>query len=119
MATSATIPASHTPAATRERLRMIVPRVVGVLLLIAAGLKLYGLAVQPIASVGVFSAPEVQVALVNGEVLLRLWLLSGYQPVTAWLTALTAFGCFTGASYYMGWIGQTSCGCLGAVQFSP
>jgi hypothetical protein len=96
-----------------------ISRSAGLILLVAAALKVYGLAVAPIAAAGVFSAPEVQVALINGEMLLGIWLVSGKQPLGAWLTAVAVFACFAGTSFYLGWVGQASCGCLGAVPLNP
>jgi hypothetical protein len=89
------------------------------LLLVAAALKVYGWTVAPISATGIFSAPDIQVALVNGEIFLGLWLLSGKQPVGAWFAALAAFACFAVASFSLGWIGQASCGCFGELPLNP
>jgi hypothetical protein len=89
------------------------------LLLVAAALKLHGLAVEPVAAAGIFSAPEIQVGLANAEALLGIWLLSGRQILAAWSGAVAAFTCFACTSFYLGWVGQASCACFGAVQVNP
>jgi len=55
----------------------VVRRVLGVLLPVAAGLKLYGLNVTALPRVGWFAGPQVQVAAAAWELVLGLWLLSG------------------------------------------
>lgn len=97
----------------------IVSRVIGVLLLVAAGLKLHGLAVEPVGHVGVFAAPEWQFGIVEVEILLGLWLLSGHKPVWAWLFALLMFSAFAAINSYQGWVGYASCGCFGALEVNP
>jgi hypothetical protein len=97
----------------------VVSRCLGVLLLAAAALKLHGLAIDPAGRSGLFSAPEWQVAVVEIEILLALWLLSGNRPIGSWITALLAFGSFAVASFYQGWIGYASCGCFGRVEVNP
>jgi hypothetical protein len=79
--------------------------VLGGLLLAAAGLKLYGLSVSAIPRVGWFSQPWVQLAVVEWELILGLWLLSGSYPRGAWLAALGTFAAFAAVSGYLGWIG--------------
>jgi hypothetical protein len=107
------------PPSLPSWIHFVVFRWLGLLLLVAAGLKLHGLAVEPVAHVGPFSAPEFQVALIAVEVLLGLWLLWGRHPIGAWLTTLAAFTVFAGASFYLAWIGQSSCGCFGRLSVSP
>jgi hypothetical protein len=97
----------------------IVSRVLGLFLLVTAALKLYGVTLDPAGRIGIFSGPEWQVGILEMEVLLALWLLSGSNPVGAWLTSLLAFSSFAVASFYQGWIGEASCGCFGAVKVNP
>lgn len=91
----------------------------GLLLLTAAGLKLYGLNVTPFAQYGRLMSASVQFAAVEWEIVLGLWLLSGRNPVGAWLAALLTFLVFAVTSFYLGVIGQASCGCFGSVKASP
>lgn len=94
-------------------------RALGVVLLVAAALKLHGLAFVPADPSGIFSAPEWQLGIVEMEMFLAVWLISGNRPLGSWLSALLAFGVFAGASFYQGWIGHASCGCFGAVEVNP
>jgi hypothetical protein len=91
----------------------------GVLLLAAAGLKLYGLSVSAVPQVGWFAQPWVQLAAAEWELILGLWLLSGSHQRGAWLAALLTFAAFAGVSGYLGFVGVASCGCFGAIQASP
>jgi hypothetical protein len=98
----------------------VVCRVLGVLLLAAAGLKAQGLGVDAVGRLGILSAAEFQLAVIEYEVFLGVWLLSGRRPLGAWLLALVTFSGFAVVSFYQGWIGQTSCGCMGQlVTLSP
>jgi hypothetical protein len=93
--------------------------VLGVLLLAAAGLKAHGLALEPTGEHTLLSSPRLQIATVEVEVLLGLWLLSGQARRAAWAVALGFFGILAGVSLYLALIGQRSCGCFGEVQVSP
>jgi hypothetical protein len=97
----------------------LVSRVLGLLLLAAAVLKLNGLAIEPVARTGVFSLPEFQLGLVEIECALATWLLWGISPVASWLSCSLAFALFAAASFYQGWIGQASCGCFGRLSVNP
>lgn len=86
---------------------------VAVLLLAAAVLKISGLAIAPAGSVrDHFVGLEILVGL---ELLLAAWLWSGMYLFACWLTTCITFAGFAAASFYLGWIGQASCGCLGAM----
>jgi hypothetical protein len=52
-------------------------RLLGVLLFVTALLKLQGIAADPVARRGVFTAPELQLAIIEVEVLLGVWLWWG------------------------------------------
>jgi hypothetical protein len=97
----------------------LIPRALGVLLLIAAALKADGAAVAPVSATGWFSAAWFQIALIFAEVALGLWLMSGRAPLGAWALALVLFGAFTLFSGYQGLTAQPSCGCFGRVTVSP
>lgn len=94
-------------------------RILGSLLLAAAGLKLYGLAVEPVGATGIFSEPWVQTLIIDWELLLGIWLLWGINSGAAWLAATITFLGFAGVSFWQGWIGQTTCGCLGTIHVNP
>ena len=79
--------------------------VLGLFLLAAAGLKLYGLGLAGVPRVGPFSAPGVQLAVLLWEIILGAWLLSGRRALGSWLGAFGTFLVFAGASGYLGWSG--------------
>lgn len=91
----------------------VVGRLLGFLLLIAAALKIYGFGVDPVARLGIFSAPAFQFLVIVFELSLGLWLLSAKQSAGAWIVVVFTFLVFATASFYQGWVGQASCGCLG------
>src|SRR6266851_8878958 len=91
----------------------------GILLLLAAGLKLAGKNVSAVPQVGWYATPMVQMAAVEWELVLGVWLLSGRYRIGSWLTALGTFAMFGAVSGYLGWIGVATCGCFGAIKASP
>ncbi len=94
-------------------------RVLGVVLLVAAGLKGYELSFDPLADDSFLASPRLQIAVIDGEILLGLWLLSGLARRGAWMAALGFFIAVAGLSLYMALAGQSSCGCFGRVTVNP
>jgi hypothetical protein len=94
----------------------LISKALAMLLLLAAALKVHGLSEGPVAKSGIFSTPEVQLAVVEFEVIFAFWLFSGSHPVGSWLTACLVFGCFALVSAAHGIMGQTSCGCFGRIK---
>lgn len=92
---------------------------VGVLLVIAACFKLYGLNYSPTPQTGYFLTPWVQVVTVEWEIGLGIWLLSGKGRIGAWFASIVTFLTFAIVSGYSGWHGQSSCNCFGAVKVTP
>jgi hypothetical protein len=86
---------------------------------VAAGLKLYGLQVSAVPRIGPLYAPWVQMAVLQWEIILGLWLVSGWYPLGSWLAAVGTFAAFAAVSGYLGWAGQAGCGCFGSVEASP
>jgi hypothetical protein len=107
------------PAPPRPAYRSLVARFIGLLLLTAAVVKVFGLTADPVARMGVFSTPEFHLALIEFEVFLSLWLLSGKRPLGSWMLTVATFSGFATVSFYQGWIGQSSCGCFGRLTVSP
>jgi hypothetical protein len=97
----------------------VVRVVLGLFLLVAAGLKTHGLALDPVDPDSFFASPRLILATVEIEVLLSLWLLSGWSPRAAWVAALGFFGILSCVSLYSALIGQESCGCFGRVPVNP
>lgn len=91
--------------------------VLGSLLLIAAGLKVFG--GDAGAPSGWWADPRLKLATVLWELVLGCWLLAGVRTGAAWLATVGTFGTFAVVSGYLGVRGVPSCGCLGAAQASP
>jgi hypothetical protein len=91
----------------------------GLLLVTAAALKLFGLNVTAIPRAGWFATPQVQVIAAEWELILGFWLLSGAWPFAAWVMALATFTSFATISAYFGYIGIASCGCFGVIRTGP
>jgi hypothetical protein len=106
-------------APLRNRAWNVVRIALGLLLLVAAGLKLAGQDVSAVPQVGWFATPTIQIAAAEWEIVLGIWLLSGAYRVGAWVTALGTSITFAAVSGYLAWIGVASCGCFGAIQASP
>jgi hypothetical protein len=97
----------------------LVSRLLGLVLLIAAGLKLFGLGAERVSHFPFLSSPRSQIALVELEFLLGLWLLTGLHARAAWLCALPAFCLLAAASLYQAANGESSCGCFGKFAVNP
>ncbi|MCY2927556.1 MAG: hypothetical protein NT031_19375, partial [Planctomycetota bacterium] len=91
----------------------------GLLLLVAAGLEGYRLVTEPTAEKDVFSYRWVLMGVVEFEILLGIWLLTGVYKRLAWLVTLTCFAVFTGVTLTKGLHGEASCGCFGKVEVNP
>jgi hypothetical protein len=91
----------------------------GALLLTAAGLKAHGLMVDPFSEDSFFSSPRLHLATIELEVLLALWLFSGWAMGTAWLIAFAFFASSGSISLYLALDGQSSCGCFGRIAVNP
>jgi len=89
------------------------------LLLSAAGLKIYGLVVDPLFEGSAFASPRLNIVTIELEVLLGLWLLSGMSLGIAWVVAEVFFFGLACISAYMALTGQRSCGCFGRVAVTP
>jgi hypothetical protein len=103
----------------QPRLWPVIRILAGLLCLAAAALKSHGMALGPLSRDSVLSSPPLQVAAIEIEILLGVWLLSGQYRGTAWLAAMIWFMVLGGASLYLALVGQRSCGCLGVVHVSP
>ena len=80
----------------------VIARVLGVLLLAAAALKVQGLGFDPVRRLGIFAAPEFQVAVVEFEVFLGLWLLSGIPSTWFLVSGFVRFRCFRRSQFLSG-----------------
>jgi hypothetical protein len=93
--------------------------VVGLLLIVAAGLKAYKLATAPVPETGVLTSRWLLIAVVELEFGLGLALVARLWLGIVWPVAILTFGVFATISLYRGAAGADSCGCLGVVTTSP
>ncbi|MBI2807983.1 MAG: hypothetical protein HYX68_23615 [Planctomycetes bacterium] len=71
---------------------------------------------------GVLSTAEAQLTIIAFEVFLGLWLwisAGGANALGPWLAAVLTFTIFACVTFYLGWVGQSSCRCLGRYSPSP
>jgi thiol-disulfide isomerase/thioredoxin len=102
-----------------ERIRRVVLRVLGIILLAAAVLKGHQLLTEPLVGTSIWSYRPLLVFQVECELALGIWLLSGLFPTLAWLASLACFGLFSSVTLYKGLTGAESCGCFGAMHVNP
>lgn len=102
-----------------DRAFRVVRIVLGLFLLVAAALKAQGLALDPLSQDSFLSSPRLMVATIEVEVLLGLWLLSGWTQRVVWTCTFVFFTALAFVSLYMALVGQKSCGCLGQVAVNP
>jgi hypothetical protein len=98
----------------------VVRCLLGSVLLGAVLLKLLFPAPPPWVAWG-WRLPEgLWLAALEAEALLGLWLWWGGYPRLLWGVSLGWFGLLAGVSFWSGWQGAVSCGCLGSgLQVSP
>jgi hypothetical protein len=88
-------------------------------LLTSAALKVQSVLTDPLAQDGLLSSPRIQIATIQIEILLGLWLSSGLAARGAWAVTLGFFAILASASLYLALEGQRSCGCFGKVKVNP
>jgi Protein of unknown function (DUF1573) len=91
----------------------------GLLLLCAAGLKAYALWTGTGEPDPFFFSPRTEMAVIQTEAVLGLWLVSGIYPRISRQVAIVFFGLLASASLYLAIAGQASCGCFGQVPINP
>ncbi|MBN2590404.1 MAG: hypothetical protein JXA96_11125 [Sedimentisphaerales bacterium] len=94
-------------------------RVLGVLLLTAAVLKGWQLINEPLADNNIWSSRWFHIMIVEFELAMGIWLVSGLFNKTAWLATLGLFSMFSIITLYKGITGYASCGCFGQVHVNP
>ncbi|MGM0488775.1 MAG: MauE/DoxX family redox-associated membrane protein, partial [Planctomycetota bacterium] len=97
----------------------IVRIVLASVLLLAAGLKGYQLAMEPTLNTTVLDAPWFLIAVVEFELLFRLWLLGNVWASRTCHVAVLCFTVFAAVSLYKALSGAASCGCFGRVVVNP
>jgi hypothetical protein len=91
----------------------------GIFLLTTAGLKAYGLTMDPLAQDSFLASPRLLIATIEIETVLGIWLLVGWWPRTAWGFTLSFFALLAALSLYLALDGQRSCGCFGQMTVNP
>ena len=97
----------------------IVLKVLGLLLLTAAGLKGHELLTEPVANADIWSNRYFLIFTVELEIALGIWLLSGVFRRIAWIAATICFSLFCCVTLYKALAGFGSCGCFGKVHVNP
>ena len=97
----------------------IILKLLGILLITAAALKGWQLLTEPMPENSFWSSRPVLIGLVELELALGFWLLSGLFKRAAWLTASVCFGIFSAVTAYKALTGAQSCGCFGSMQVNP
>ncbi|MFP3937907.1 MAG: MauE/DoxX family redox-associated membrane protein [Phycisphaerae bacterium] len=111
---------SHKASPQRRITAFDVVRVfLGLVLLTAAVLKTHELATRPAKNLNILSYRWSLALLVQVQIFLGLWWVSGLYKRLAWLSAVVCFAFFTGVTIYEGLAGYESCGCFGAVKVHP
>ena len=135
--------AAQEPASARpQRDRFWIPRIfVAAVLLVSAGLKIHQLSTEPLHGAEALAAQCVHLdslwailsALVTWlgsnlwanlfeadfEIVVAMWLLSGWARRFAWVASLAMFAAFSAVTATRYFHGEASCGCFGSVSVPP
>jgi hypothetical protein len=85
----------------------------GILLLVAAGLKLADDSLGATGGFDLLTSPLLRLTFVEVEALLGVWLLLGLIPRVLWFVSLIFFSMLASANLYLGMEGRPTCGCFG------
>jgi hypothetical protein len=91
----------------------------GLVLLIAAGLKGHEFATEPAVRVGLFESRWFLIGLIELEFSFGVWLLLGFYARVTWRLAMICFSTFAILSLVKALWGYQSCGCFGKVAVNP
>ncbi len=119
---SALFPAEDRPVENlrqRHLLWHIARCLAGCVLLIAAGLKGDEILVTSLLGEGWFHSRLLGIVLVEFEICLGCWLVTGWRAEWSRRVALVTFSIFAVATLYKAMSGQASCGCFGVYEVNP
>lgn len=91
----------------------------GVVLLLAAALKAHQAVTEPLKFTILGGSSVPVLAQVAFEVLLGLWLLTGWYPKAARWVSTACFAIFFTVVTYKAISGETTCGCFGNIPVNP
>jgi thiol-disulfide isomerase/thioredoxin len=91
----------------------------GLVLIVAAVLKIHQLLTEPIISEGFWESWEFFLIQIPLELGLGIWLVCGLFRKAAWILAVLAFGLFIAVTLQKAFAGAESCGCFGTVKVNP
>jgi len=111
--------ATRSKAPPSRALGNLVRVLLGGILIAAAILKCYGARRGQVSEPALLRSIYAQVALVEAELILGAWLISGIAPRISHVAALLAFSCFLIAACYEVTLRARSCGCFGPVPMDP
>jgi thiol-disulfide isomerase/thioredoxin len=97
----------------------IITVVTGLVLIVAAVLKIHQLLTEPIISKGFWESWLFFLIQIPLELGLGIWLVCGLFRKAAWMLAVLAFGLFIVVTLQKGLTGAESCGCFGRVKVNP
>lgn len=113
---------SHSGWLDNSKMRIanqIITVVTGLVLIVAAVLKIHQLLTEPIISKGFWESWEFFLIQIPLELGLGIWLVCGLFRKAAWMLAVLAFGLFILVTLHKGLMGAESCGCFGRVKVNP
>ena len=88
-------------------------------LLLAAGLKGHQLATEPVLGTGILDSRWFLIGVVEFELFLGLWLISGIYARRLWQITMGCFALFACFSLHKALSGAATCGCFGRVEVNP
>lgn len=107
-----------TDLASTGRSYRVVAGILGCVLLVAGGLKLYAAATPDRRADGP-AARTLPAASGAAELLFGGWMLAGFAPRGTRLVAMAVFIALSNVALYKALAGEKSCGCLGQVRLEP
>lgn len=97
----------------------VVQTLLGLVMLLAAGLKGYQLATEPTAELGLLTSRWFLIAAVEFEWAFGLWMVAGLYPTRTRIAAIGCFATFACIALAKGLSGAPSCGCFGSIEVNP
>ncbi|MFB3894582.1 MAG: MauE/DoxX family redox-associated membrane protein [Phycisphaerae bacterium] len=97
-----------------------IPRLfISVVVLAAAGLKIHQLSTEPLSGTGLLANRWIHLAEADCEIVMAIWLLSGWARRLAWAAALAMFAALSAVTANRFLAGEASCGCFGRLTVPP